>query len=74
MDVMAIAGMSVNMRASQLQQQVSTSVLKKGMDAQTQQMSQLINGFVQSNPASVNVAAPVSSAAPSFGHELYAYA
>lgn len=73
MDVMAIAGMSVEMRASQVQQQVSTSVLKKGMDAQSQQMTQLIDGFVQSNPASVNVVAP-ASAAPSFGHELYTYA
>jgi hypothetical protein len=53
-NIMGIAAMSVNMSSSQLQQDVSVSVMKKAMNTQESQAAELIQTLqqtVQTPPA-----------------------
>ena len=58
---MGIASMAMSMQQATLQNQISTAILSKTMDAQEQQVSTLIQGF---NDA--NVRPPVGSVGHSF--------
>lgn len=59
---MDIAAMSMSMNQLTIQTEVSTALMGKVMDAQSQQVDTLLQGFEKANPV------------PSFGHELDTYA
>lgn len=71
MDTMAIASMATDMKMAQVQQQVSTTMVKKVMDVQTQAAATLLDGFAASAPSPVASSAPVSS---SLGNLMDTYA
>lgn len=51
MDMMtSIADMATGMAAAKVTEQLSTSVLKKAMDTQTQAAAQLLDSFAQAFP------------------------
>lgn len=51
MDVSSIASTATDMQAARLQQEVSTSVLKKALDIQASAAAQLIASLPQTTPA-----------------------
>ena len=51
MDVNSIASVATDMQASRLQQEVSTTVLKKALDLQASAAAQLIAALPQTTPA-----------------------
>ena len=51
MDVNSIASVATDMQASRLQQEVSTTVLKKTLDLQASAAAQLIAALPQPTPA-----------------------
>ena len=59
---MDIAAMSMSMIQLTIQTEVSTALMGKVMDAQSQQVDTLLQGFEKANST------------PSFGHELDTYA